>query len=376
MENTSEDGASRRKPWPSQEGLREAAGSGPVKRKYLSDRVAGPNRIEKPHRTEIKALSEKMEDAYIRDMEDRIPDEPFSSSGTDIQSIIDMATPTSPEQYFEIWKKSNRIDSMGEESESKFKTEFDKWVSLPENSIDFSEKTVSRIKDIVKSAIEESPKFKWAVKKYGFPIIVAKTDSAERATISKIDGKQEDPSRNTGNVGVVSDAFLTSISFMPSVINSIYTDGDTPDSTAMTSRASVPKMGDPVMDPSINGQIRHEWSHHLIADALNDSERVKRQNNLKDKNNAALFRIAEKYMSDSTMMTNLDKEFSETPNSPRTITRYAHSSMFEMFAEGMSAYLHPDTAFERFVMNAELRKDIETALGGSQGNKPWEENGE
>jgi hypothetical protein len=135
-------------------------------------------------------------------------------------------------------------------------------------------------------------------------------------------------------------------------------------------------MGDPVMDSSINGQIRHEWSHHFIADALNDSERVKRQKNLKDKNNAALFRIAEKYMSDSTMMANLDKEFSETPNTPRAITRYAHSSMFEMFAEGMTAYLHPDTSFERFVINAELRKDIETALGGSLGKKPWEEQGE
>ena len=376
MDNTPEDGTSRRKPWPEQKGIREVKGSAPTKRKYLSDRFAGTDRIEKAQRTEIKALSEKMEDAYIRDIENKIPNEPFSSSEMDVQSIIDMATPESKEQYFEIWKKTNRIDSMSEESESKFKTEFDKWISLPENSIDFSEKTVSRIKDIVKSAIEESPKFKWAVKKYGFPIIVAKTDSAERATMSKIDGKQEDPSQNTGNVGVVSDAFLTSISFMPSVINSIYANGDTPDSTVMSSRASVPKMGDPVMDPSINGQIRHEWSHHLIAEALNDSERVTRQNSLKDKNNAALFRIAEKYMSDSTMMANLDKEFSETPNTPRTITRYAHSSMFEMFAEGMSAYLHPDTAFERFVMNAELRKDIEAALGGSQGDKPWEEKGE
>ena len=367
MENTSEDGASRRKPWPSENGIREIAGSGLVKRKYLSDRFAKTDRIE------IKALSEKMEDAYVRSREDGFSEKPLQASETDVQSIVDVATPESKEQYFEIWKKTNRIDSMSEESEGKFKTEFDKWISLPENNIDFSEKTISRIKNIVKSAIEESPKFKWAVKKYGFPIIAAKTDSAERATISKMNGKQEDPSQNTGNVGVVSDAFLTSILFMPSAINSIYANGDTPDSTAMISRGSVPKMGDPVMDASINGQIRHEWSHHFITEALNDSERVERQNNLKNKNNAALFRIAEKYMSDSTMMANLDKEFSETPNTPRTITRYAHSSMFEMFAEGMTAYLHPDTSFERFVMNAELRKDIETALGGSTGNKPWEE---
>ena len=373
MENTSEDGAARRKPWPSQKGIREVAGSKPSKRRYLSDRVSGLNKLEKPQRTEIKALSEKMEDAYVRNIEEEIPDEPFKPSRANIQSIVDMATPESEEQYFEIWKKTNRLDSISEKSEKKFKTEFDKWIALPENSIDFSEKTVSRIKDIVKSAIEESPKFEWAVKTFGLPIIVAKTDSAERAIMSKMNVEEGDQPES---IGVVSDAFLTSMSFMPSVINSIYANGDTPDATAMKSRSALPKMGDPVMDASINGQIRHEWSHHFIVDALNDSERVKRKNNLKDKKNAALFKIAEKYMSDSTMMANLDKEFSETPNTPRTITRYAHSSMFEMFAEGMSAYLHPDTAFERFVMNAELRKDIETALGGSPGNKPWEEKAE
>ena len=376
MENTSEDGAPRRKQWPNQNGIREAANSQPVRRKYLSDRIAAPNKIEKPQRIEIKALSEKIEDAYLRNMEDSAPEESFKNPGIDIQSIVDMVTPTSAEQYYETWKKINRLDSMGEKAEEKFKTEFDKWAALPENGIDFSEKTVSRIKDIVKSAIEESPKFKWAVQTFGFPIIVAKTDSAERAIISQREGKTEDQSESMGNTGVVSDAFVTSISFMPSVIKSIYADGDTPDRTSLTSRSSLPKMGDAVMDPTINGQIRHEWSHHFMVDALNDSERVKRKNSLKDKNKAALFRIAEKYMSDSTMMANLDKEFSETAKTPRTITRYAHSNMFEMFAEGMSAYLHPDTAFERFVMNAELRKDIETALGGSPGNKPWEEEGE
>lgn len=317
-----------------------------------------------------------MEDAYLRNMDNDTPEESLKSSGTDIQGIIDMVTPTSTEQYYEIWKKVNRLDSMGEKAEQKFKTEFDKWAALPENGVDFSEKTVSRIKDIVKSAIEESPKFKWAVKTFGFPIIVAKTDSAERAIISQREGTTEDQSDNSGNMGVVSDAFLTSISFMPSAINSIYANGDTPDSTSVASRSSLPKMGDPIMDPTINGQIRHEWSHHFMVDALNDSERVKRENNLKDKNKAALFKIAEKYMSDSTMMPSLDKEFSETAKTPRTITRYAHSSMFEMFAEGMSAYLHPDTAFERFVMNATLREDIETALGGSPGNKPWEKESE
>jgi hypothetical protein len=55
MENTSEDGAARRKPWPSQKGIREVAGSKPSKRRYLSDRVSGLNKLEKPQRTEIKA---------------------------------------------------------------------------------------------------------------------------------------------------------------------------------------------------------------------------------------------------------------------------------------------------------------------------------
>jgi hypothetical protein len=127
----------------------------------------------------------------------------------------------------------------------------------------------------------------------------------------------------------------------------------------------MPKMGDPLVDPSINGQVRHEWSHYLVSSTLNNSERISSVSKMKNKNSARLFTIAEKYISDSTMMPLLDKEFSETKDAPRTITRYAHSNMFEMFAEGISAYLHPDTTLERFVMNSVLRKDIEDALASS-----------
>jgi hypothetical protein len=239
---------------------------------------------------------------------------------------------------------------------------------MPENKVDFSEQTLSRIKKIVKSAINESPKFKWAVESFGFPIIVAKTEDAEKAAVEKL-SKEE----NENSIALISDAFLRNISFLPSAISETFEESESPDVTKTSSRSSLPKMGDALVDPTLNGQIRHEWSHHFLSDALNDSERLNRNNNLRQKNKAQLFSIAEKYSSDSTMMNLLDKEFSETGETPRTITMYSHVNMFEMFAEGMSAYLHPDTTFERFVMNATLREDVESALGVGTGVKPWEE---
>jgi len=359
MENKPENVSPRRKQWPNRNIVREVSGDGPVKRKYLSNKFENKEKLEKPIRMEIKGIAKEQALAEMgqQDEVQSVPTKPDMAS--QVEEMVNSITPKSEDEFFAIWSKNNRLDSMGQNFEEKFRTEFDKWISQPENKIDFSEKTVSRIKEIVSSAINESARFKQAVQKFGFPIIVAKTESAERASLTKMG----DPEATESEIGVTSDAFTTSMCFMPSVINSIYDNGDKPDTTLTSSRSTTPKMGDPLIDPTINGQIRHEWSHYLIADALNDSERVNRNNNLKSKPGIKLFNIAEKYMSDSTMMQLLDKEFSETANTPRTITRYAHANMFEMFAEGMSAYLHPDTSFERFVMNAALRKDIKDALG-------------
>lgn len=351
MENTPEEGSARRMPWPALQGIREKSGNSGIKRQYVSEKF---NKKEKlTERISIKVLS----DSKTNEM-----------TNSSVDKMIDSMTPSSDEEYYEIWKKTNRLDTVGEKAEKKFKTEFDKWVSMPENKVDFSEQTLSRIKKIVKSAINESPKFKWAVESFGFPIIVAKTEDAEKAAVEKL-SKEE----NENSIALISDAFLRNISFLPSAISETFEESESPDVTKTSSRSSLPKMGDALVDPTLNGQIRHEWSHHFLSDALNDSERLNRNNNLRQKNKAQLFSIAEKYSSDSTMMNLLDKEFSETGETPRTITMYSHVNMFEMFAEGMSAYLHPDTTFERFVMNATLREDVESALGVGTGVKPWEE---
>lgn len=350
MENASQDNSSRRMPWPNLEGVREKSKNNETKREYVSEKFNNEKKLKE--RISIKALP--------------VEDELSEISST--KKMIELMTPNSIEEYYEVWKKTNRLEQINEKSEKKFKTEFDKWISMPENKVDFSETILSKIKDVVASAIDESPKFKWAVETFGFPIIVAKTEDAEKATLEKI-GKEE----NSNNIALISDAFLKSVSFLPSVINSTFENEEFPDTTKSSSRSTLPKMGESLVDPTVNGQIRHEWSHHFLSEALNDSERVNRLNNLKEKDKSELFRIAEKYSSDSTMMESLNKEFSETGTTPRTITRYSHVNMFEMFAEGMTAYLHPDTTFERFVMNATLREDIESALGATSNLKPWEE---
>jgi hypothetical protein len=361
MENTPEGTAGRRKSWPDNKNSDRISGAGKVKRKFLSQKLISQNKAEPSERIPLKELKEdKVQPPSVSGDIRR----PFM--GKSNQEIVDMITPSSGEQYYDMWKKFNKLEILGEKADKKFKSEFDKWYEKPENKIDFSEQTVSRIKEIVKSSLDESPRFSSAVRNFGFPIIVAKTEEAENSVVTQVSGNKEGiQEQEEDGVSVVSDAFTTSIAILPSAIKSVYKNGNAADMTKLTSRISMPKMGDGLIDQTINGQIRHEWSHYLIASALNNSERLSSGSKMKDKNYAKLFSIAEKYMSDSTMMGMLDKEFSETPNTPRMVTRYAHSNMFEMFAEGMSAYLHPDTTLERFVMNASLRKDIEDALGDS-----------
>lgn len=352
MENTPEEGTRRRSSWPDQQSMTRSSGSEPTNRKYISDKFKA-----KEITASFKNIKSK-----------ELPIEENKKEDKTIEEMVGSLTPSSNDEFYALWKKANRLESAGEQSDKKFKTEFDKWIAKPENKLDFSTAAISKIKTIVTSAINESPKFKWAVKEYGFPIIAIKTESAERESLVKRDGENGDSEKSDNPVGLISDPFLGCVSFLPSAIDSLYGSADSLESN---SRTSTPKLGDPIVDPTINGQIRHEWSHYLITNSLNDSERNDRGNSLKDKNKAELLRIAEKYSSDSTLMAMLDREFSETKNTPRMITRYAHSNMFEMFAEGMSAYMHPDTTLERFVMNAVLREDIESALGASGSNKPW-----
>ena len=360
MENTPEGNSGRRNKWPDQKNSERIAGAGRVKRKFLSDRVAPKNKSEFSERTPIKALPVE-ETLELPKMPVPDPKRLFSEMPT--EQIVEMVTPASAEQYYEMWKRFNNLENMTDKSEKKFKSEFDKWIAKPENAVDFSDKTVARVKEIFKKVIDESPKFVSAIQKFGFPIIVAKTENAEKEIVKQMSGAKDEEARENSEVAIVSDAFTTSIAILPSAIKSLYPDGEMLEESSLISRASMPKMGEPLIDSSVNGQVRHEWSHYLISSTLNNSERLSATSRMKDRNNARLFGIAEKYMSDSTMMPLLDKEFSETKTMPRTITRYAHSNMFEMFAEGINAYLHPDTNFERFVINSVLRKDIQSALG-------------
>jgi hypothetical protein len=332
---------------------RTVFGFGHKNGKRMSGRFLGDGTEKLSQRIEIKALTKNrmLEESETEQATQTV------DAQTKRKGVAEMI-PTSMDELYEMWSSKNKIKDIGGNSQEKFKSEFDKWASEPQNKFDFSEKTVSRIREIIESAVNESPRFSAAVEKFGMPIILAKTESAERASLAKLGDEDEEDKE----VKVISDTFLTSINFMPSAINEIYGDSDVADKTALLSRSTNPSMGDAMIDQTINGQIRHEWSHHLLLDALANSERIAGIKSLSKKDIASLTRIAEKYVSDSTLMPMLDKEFSDTPKMPRTITRYAHANMFEMFAEGMNAYLHPDTTFERFVMNAVLRKDVQEAL--------------
>jgi hypothetical protein len=127
----------------------------------------------------------------------------------------------------------------------------------------------------------------------------------------------------------------------------------------------------------------HEWAHWLHDMALRDSElvgsRTESNNNFygsssKSSYNKALM-LADEYLVKGDLVDyfNPDGDLTLNPEVPQTATLFGYSNRYEVLAEGMVAYFHPNPEVRSNSINGKLRTDIETFLGGANGAGPWEQ---
>jgi hypothetical protein len=291
---------------------------------------------------------------------DSPPDvEPFSSNrsmyrGMTPQEIAEKCVPSSREEQFQSMAEMISVSSSHKKIEETLKGKFDEWASNEINDVDFSKSTRSKLISLVSSAISESPAFYQAIQNYGIPSLVVRTKDAESKLMSR--GFVKEHLEESGEVDKsmsfahsIFDPFANEISFSPSVLDA---------------KIEVPSFENPVqVDMSFSGYLRHEWGHYLHLAVLNDMERSVGIASSNRKSKSKLMSIAEKYCSQTPLMKLIDKTFGETPDTPRAVSQLAHESMMEMFAEGVSAHLHPDLDVGRKSINSVLRKDIVDVLG-------------
>jgi len=270
--------------------------------------------------------------------------------------ISKMCVPMSRDEQFTSLVKMNSLDKSNKEIIEPFRKRFDKWAENKSNAVDFSTGPLSQLRTAVERALLESSEFLNAVHKYGMPSLVIRSESAEKSLMETGFIKEhldaaEKSDQSIDFVHSVFDPFGNEISFSPkSLIPREALDGS-------------PESGDIQIDSSFSGHLRHEWGHYLHIAVLNDSERSVGIGSLKNRESSRLLEIAEKYCSNQPLSKYRAIPFGDTPDTPRAISQLSHESLLEMFAEGISAYLHPDAEVGRKSINSVLRKDIETILG-------------
>ena len=269
--------------------------------------------------------------------------------------ISKMCVPSSREEQFKSLSTMNSLDKSSKEIIEPFKKRFDKWAEDKANDVDFSQSATNKLRLAVERALLESSSFLDAVHKFGMPSLVVRSSEAEKSLMSRGFIKEhldsvENANASASFVHSIYDPFGNEISFSPmAFIPTDASDGS-------------PESGDLQIDSSFSGYLRHEWGHYLHLSVLNDSERSVGIGSVQNKKKSRLLEIAEKYCSNQPLSKYRSTPFGETPDTPRAISQLSHESLMEMFAEGISAYLHPDAEVGRKSINAVLRKDIEAVL--------------
>lgn len=269
--------------------------------------------------------------------------------------ISKSCVPGSREEQFKSMSTMNSLDKSSKDIVEPFKKRFDKWAEDKGNDVDFSGTSTTRLRLAVERALLESRDFLNAVHKFGMPSLVVRSESAEKSLMSRGFIKEhmesdENISPDDDFVHSIYDPFGNEISFSPRA----FIPRETPDGS--------PESGDIQIDSSFSGYLRHEWGHYLHLSVLNDSERSVGIGSVANKEKSRLLEIAEKYCSNQPLSKWRSTPFGETPDTPRAISQLSHESLLEMFAEGISAYLHPDKEVGRKSINSVLRKDIEAIL--------------
>jgi DNA polymerase III epsilon subunit-like protein len=244
--------------------------------------------------------------------------------------------------------------------------------NVPHREVDFSAKAVEEMRLIVKNAIDESPSFKWAVENFGMQFVVKRTKKAVDAFNNLPEQKAYVDDLKTK--GIPEELISTSVAttygtsrttFFNSGIDEVFKFGEqgytTPSHLA-------------VIDETAGGALRHEWGHFYMSSLLDDDELPTTSRIFGGKSMYAAKSIAEKYNTEIPLSQNLLSGRSDQ-SLPFARSAYAHTSMNEMFAEGVAAYMHPNEEVKHFAINDVLKKDIESSVGIQNGEIPWNETG-
>jgi DNA polymerase III epsilon subunit-like protein/Mor family transcriptional regulator len=307
--------------------------------------------------------------------------------GLSNEQISNILVPDSYQTYSQIL-----ADGFGVDKETVEKYLESRWgVGKPWLEIDYSENSIKELRQALKSALDESPIFSWAVRNYGSPTYTVMTrKSAE--TYNNRDAvkplyealkKMYPDAPGQPQFAASNHLDFEMVTFNPlNVVDKKSWRTNEPISSSFQ-KSKLPSDSDTVIDRSISGTILHEWAHwyhsEILLANIESSESKKRSPksliNPQDSDFAEKVRIALEYNSDNGNMNlhSTKKPLEDSPNEPRTITSYGHVSRKEMFAEGMLAYMHPNEQLKLKAINKKLRQDIETILAGDKGVDAWKD---
>lgn len=293
--------------------------------------------------------------------------------GLTSDQISKLVVPETRDGYWEMWKDSkvpHMPDSMQELSQNLFKSSISE---IPSREIDFSPEAVAEMQFIVKNSLDESPAFKWAVENFGMQFVVKRTDKAVSAFNDEPAQKmyvQDQISR-----GVPKELIATPMATSYGTLRTTFFNSGVSENF---------KFGEPgytlndltVIDGTVGGAMRHEWGHYIMAALIEDDELPTTSRVFGGSSMYEAKAIAEKYNADDQLR--LSKNLIgglKDKSLPHARSAYAHTSMPEMFAEGMAAYLHPNDTVRNFAINDVLKNDIEKSIGVNKTIKPWENTG-
>jgi len=307
--------------------------------------------------------------------------------GLSNEQISNILVPDSYQTYSQML-----ADGFGVDKETIEKYLKSRWgVGKPWLEIDYSESSTKQLKQALKTALDESPIFSWAVRNYGSPTYTVMTrKSAE--TYNNRDAvkplydalkKMYPDAPGEPQFAASNHLDFEMVTFNPiNVIDKKSWQTNEPISSSFQT-SKLPSSSDTVIDRSISGTILHEWAHwyhsEMLLANIESSENKKRSPksliNPQDSDFTEKIKIALEYNSDNGNMNlhSTKKSLEDSPNEPRTITSYGHVSRKEMFAEGMLAYMHPNEQLKLKAINKKLRQDIETILAGDKGVDAWKD---
>ena len=210
-----------------------------------------------------------------------------------------------------------------------------------DSEIDFSPESVQQMREIVEQSLDASPAFLYSVQKFGMPAVLKYKDREDGDLIAEVDGR------------------FGQIYFYPDFINNDL-------HPILPNDESV--KGDYIIDRSILSTLTHEYAHFLHYQVLAyDEIGTSSIGKIDRPQMRTMVQIARKYEGSSAFMA-IDPDSEELPDMasmpdmPLVKSVYSHTNKEETFAEGFSAFMHPNADIRENSINDVMRRDLEAFL--------------